>query len=182
MILRSLFRPRYILPAMALAVVGVVAVYSPAGSKTWFRQARSSSGIGALFDASADEAYEDTGLPVATAELRRNFPDNLYWRAVARPRDAGEREAQEKLHEHWATLYGKIYSGRAERAEIDEYYTDQLRLHGDQIRILQEIRDRYSDQMSPEKLKLVQAGLDEYAQRRSNVEAEYQRKLDQHTD
>ena len=124
-------------------------------------------------------ANEDDELLIAAATLRRELPDNLYWKAVAQPRDDSEKKSQRELREHWATLYGRIYSGRATRGELDEYYQAQLRLQTDQLEILQHIENHHYDSLTPEKRRLLQAGREEFQRRLARVDAEYQNKQKQ---
>ncbi|MEI7014434.1 hypothetical protein [Leptospira licerasiae] len=67
----------------------------------------------------SSSTYNEDNAVVSASLLKSETPDNLYWVAVATPQDAGEKKAQEELLESWATLYGKIYSGKATRKEID---------------------------------------------------------------
>lgn len=163
--------------AIGLTVTLLIIVLPPSAT----RVSGSSDGPGGIFgDFAGSAAHRDSGdVPIAPAALRQDLPENLYWQAVAHPRDEAETRAQNQLHERWATLYGKIYAGRASRDEIDEYYTAQIRLQTDQLEILRHLEERYIEDLSPEKMRLLEAGKQEYHRRLQNVQAEYKIKLDQ---
>ncbi|EMK02081.1 hypothetical protein AB3N61_09030 [Leptospira sp. WS58.C1] len=121
--------------------------------------------------------YNEDNAVVSASLLKSETPDNLYWVAVATPQDAGEKKAQEELLEHWATLYGKIYSGKATRKEIDEYYTSQIKLQEDQLELLRLMEERYPERLDDEKRRMILAGKELYGTKLKNVTEEYKRQI-----
>ncbi|PKA14382.1 hypothetical protein [Leptospira haakeii] len=119
--------------------------------------------------------YNEDNAVVSAALLKSETPDNLYWVAVATPQDAGEKKAQEELLESWATLYGKIYSGKATRKEIDQYYTAQIKLQEDQLELLRLMEERYPERLDDEKRRMILAGKELYGKKLKNVTEEYKK-------
>ncbi|MEI1278074.1 hypothetical protein V6Z05_07085 [Leptospira venezuelensis] len=119
--------------------------------------------------------YNEDNAVVSASLLKSETPDNLYWVAVATPQDAGEKKAQEELLESWATLYGKIYSGKATRKEIDEYYKAQIKLQEDQLELLRLMEERYPERIDDEKRRMILAGKELYGQKLKNVTEEYKK-------
>ncbi|TGM98920.1 hypothetical protein [Leptospira dzoumogneensis] len=121
--------------------------------------------------------YNEDNAVVSASLLKSETPDNLYWVAVATPQDAGEKKAQEELLESWATLYGKIYSGKATRKEIDEYYKAQIKLQEDQLELLRLMEERYPERLDDEKRRMILAGKELYGQKLKNVTEEYKKHI-----
>lgn len=112
----------------------------------------------------SSSSNEEEGL-IPASLLRNETPDNLYWVAVATPRDAAEMKAQHELREDWAALYGKIYSNKATRKEIDEYYTAQIKLQEDQLELLKIMEDRYPERLNDDSRRMILAGKELYAKK-----------------
>ncbi|MCR1793808.1 hypothetical protein [Leptospira sp. B5-022] len=127
---------------------------------------------------SFSSAQEEEGL-IPASLLRNETPDNLYWIAVATPRDAAETKAQNELREDWAALYGKIYSGKATREEIVEYFTTQIKLHEDQLELLKIMEDRYPERLNDDSRRMILAGKELYAKKLKNVKDEYEKHINQ---
>ncbi|TGL36331.1 hypothetical protein EHQ52_00190 [Leptospira koniambonensis] len=123
----------------------------------------------------SSSTYNEDNAVVSAALLKSETPDNLYWVAVATPQDAGEKKAQEELLESWATLYGKIYSGKATRKEIDQYYTAQIKLQEDQLELLRLMEERYPERLDDEKRRMILAGKELYGKKLKNVTEEYKK-------
>lgn len=121
--------------------------------------------------------HSEDNAVVSASLLKSETPDNLYWVAVATPQDAGEKKAQEELLESWATLYGKIYSGKATRKEIDEYYKAQIKLQEDQLELLRLMEERYPERLDDEKRRMILAGKELYGQKLKNVTEEYKKHI-----
>ncbi len=143
-------------------------------AKTTFSERFSFFSSFASFGSSSSSGEKDEGL-IPASLLRKETPDNLYWVAVATPKDEAERRAQNELRESWATLYGKIYSGKATRKEIDEYYTAQIKLQQDQLELLRTMEERYPDRLNDESRRMILAGKELYGQRLKSVTAEYKK-------
>ncbi|MGJ4747409.1 hypothetical protein ACQV5M_13705 [Leptospira sp. SA-E8] len=126
----------------------------------------------------SSSSNEEEGL-IPASLLRNETPDNLYWAAVATPRDAAESKAQNELREDWAALYGKIYSGKATRKEIDEYYTTQIKLQEDQLELLKIMEDRYPERLNDDSRRMILAGKELYAKKLKDVKNEYEKHINQ---
>lgn len=127
---------------------------------------------------SNSSSNDEEGL-IPASLLRNETPDNLYWVAVATPRDAAEMKAQNELREDWAALYGKIYSNKATRKEIDEYFTAQIKLHEDQLELLKIMEDRYPERLNDDSRRMILAGKELYAKKLKNVKDEYEKHINQ---
>ncbi|WP_108927422.1 hypothetical protein [Leptospira johnsonii] len=127
---------------------------------------------------SLSSSNEEEGL-IPASLLRNETPDNLYWIAVATPRDAAETKAQHELREDWAALYGKIYSNKATRKEIDQYYTAQIKLQEDQLELLKIMEDRYPERLNDDSRRMILAGKELYAKKLKNVKDEYEKHINQ---
>ncbi|TGL65934.1 hypothetical protein EHQ64_00305 [Leptospira sarikeiensis] len=117
---------------------------------------------------------EEDGI-VPASILKNETPDNLYWVAVATPKDPAERKAQVELLEHWATLHGKIYSGKATQKEIDEYFKAQIKLQEDQLELLHILEERYPDRIDDDRRRMITAGKELYSKKLKNVTEEYKK-------
>lgn len=126
----------------------------------------------------SSSSNDEEGL-IPASLLRNETPDNLYWVAVATPRDAAEMKAQNELREDWAALYGKIYSNKATRKEIDEYFTAQIKLHEDQLELLKIMEDRYPERLNDDSRRMILAGKELYAKKLKNVKDEYEKHINQ---
>ncbi|PKA14386.1 hypothetical protein [Leptospira haakeii] len=126
----------------------------------------------------SSSSNDEEGL-IPASLLRNETPDNLYWVAVATPRDAAEMKAQNELREDWAALYGKIYSNKATRIEIDEYFTAQIKLHEDQLELLKIMEDRYPERLNDDSRRMILAGKELYAKKLKNVKDEYEKHINQ---
>lgn len=170
--------------ASSLVLVGLLLLFAiPSSQNTSNHSGKSalSQGFSSLsgllgFDSSSSSSSsnaEDGPIPVSL--LRNETQDNLYWVAVATPRDAGEVKAQNELREHWATLYGKIYSGKATRKEIDEYFTGQIKLQQDQLDLLRFMEDRYPERLNDDMRRMILAGKELYAKKLNDAKEEYKK-------
>ncbi|MEI1278078.1 hypothetical protein V6Z05_07105 [Leptospira venezuelensis] len=137
------------------------------------------SSISNIFKQGSFSASNDEEGLIPASLLRNETPDNLYWVAVATPRDAAEMKAQNELREDWAALYGKIYSNKATRKEIDEYFSAQIKLHEDQLELLKIMEDRYPERLNDDSRRMILAGKELYAKKLKNVKDEYEKHINQ---
>ncbi|TGL65923.1 hypothetical protein [Leptospira sarikeiensis] len=126
----------------------------------------------------SSSSNDEEGL-IPASLLRNETPDNLYWKAIATPRDAAEKKAQNELREDWAALYGKIYSNKATREEIVEYFTTQIKLHEDQLELLKIMEDRYPERLNDDSRRMILAGKELYAKKLQSTKNEYEKHLNQ---
>lgn len=178
--LRMSFRKIAILVSSLLALILLIAFVVPGQNTSSYSSSNGaiSGGFsrfaGFLGFNRSSQGSEEDGI-VSPSLLKKETPDNLYWLAVATPTNPAERKAQDELRENWATLYGKIYSGKATKEEIDEYFKAQIKLQEDQLELLNILEEKYPDKIDNDKRRMIAAGKELYSKKLKNVTEEYKK-------
>ena len=88
-------------------------------------------------------------------EVRKQMPDNLYWKMSSPTHDPQVQAERDAERARWNDEYGKVLSGTATEDEIRAYYDRRARLSGDYIEFATYLVDHYNDQISDQDLELL---------------------------
>ena len=88
-------------------------------------------------------------------EVRKQLPDNLYWKLSSPTHDAQVEEERDAERARWNVEYGKVLSGTATEDEIRAYYDRRAKLSGDYIEFATFLIDHYQDQVADQDLELL---------------------------
>jgi hypothetical protein len=103
---------------------------NPAETRHGERPAPSARGLG---EPSESPFPETPWASVDLEALRKELPDNLYWKMSAPTKDPDVLREREVERERWNVEYGKVLSNTATADEIDAYYALRYRLFSDYV-------------------------------------------------
>lgn len=71
--------------------------------------------------------------PIDLEVLRARIPDNLYWKLGAPTKDEQVLRERAREEARWNEQYGKVLSGEATEAEIEQYYAHRRQVSEDYV-------------------------------------------------
>ncbi|MEM9492327.1 MAG: hypothetical protein AAGC55_24485 [Myxococcota bacterium] len=106
---------------------------------------------------------------VDLAALRREMPENLYWKVSAPTDDPDTLTARAADKQRWNTLYGKVLSGTASEDEVRAYYDYRKRLSTDHLAFARRVLERYGPDLPERDRGLYQLSIDMHTTRLDEI-------------
>jgi hypothetical protein len=113
--------------------------------------------------AAAGEEPEDMQTPWSVVDLealRKELPDNLYWKMASPTSDPAVIAAREAERERWNVEYGKVLSNTATADEVDAYYAYRYRLSSDYVQFATFLLSDYGDDLAPRDVGLLKVAIE----------------------
>ena len=92
--------------------------------------------------------------------LRKELPDNLYWKMSSPTKDPVVLREREEERERWNVEYGKVLSNTATADEIDAYYARRYRLFSDYIDFATYLLTDYGDHLPQQDVGLLKVAIE----------------------
>jgi hypothetical protein len=106
---------------------------------------------------------EDMETPWSVVDLdalRKELPDNLYWKMASPTSDPAIVEAREQERERWNVEYGKVLSNTATADEVDAYYAYRYKLASDYVQFATFLLADYGDDLTPRDVGLLKVAIE----------------------
>jgi hypothetical protein len=110
-----------------------------------------------------DAEPEDMQTPWSVVDLdalRKELPDNLYWKMASPTSDPAVIEEREKERARWNLEYGKVLSNTATADEVDGYYAYRYRLSSDYVQFATFLLSDYGDDLAPRDVGLLKVAIE----------------------
>ena len=92
--------------------------------------------------------------------LRKELPDNLYWKMASPTSDPAVIEARDAERARWNVEYGKVLSNTATADEVDAYYAYRYRLSSDYVQFATYLLADYGDDLAPRDVGLLKVAIE----------------------
>ena len=115
---------------------------------------------------------EDMQTPWSVVDLdalRKELPDNLYWKMASPTSDPAVIEEREAERARWNLEYGKVLSSTATADEVDSYYAYRYRLSSDYVQFATFLLSDYGDDLAPRDVGLLKVAIELHLSRLEEI-------------
>jgi hypothetical protein len=111
------------------------------------------------------EAARGTWEALDMEAVRKEMPDNLYWKMAAPTKDPELIKWREEERARWNVEYGKVLSNTATAEEIDAYFAERKRISDDYLEFVVHVIANYGNAIPREGVALLKLAGEMHAMR-----------------